>query len=132
MDPILGEIRMFAFNFAPPGWLLCDGASYPIANNAALYSLIGNTYGAQSETMFCVPDLRGRFPIGVGVGKGLAPVELGQIGGDANKTPESNIAKVSAGPTDITYATAPPENNLPPYLGVHFMIASAGIYPARS
>ena len=63
VESILGEIRMFAGNFAPAGWALCDGQLLPIAENDALFSLLGNTYGGDAVETFALPDLRGRIPI---------------------------------------------------------------------
>jgi len=64
MEPFLGEIRPFGFNFAPRGWALCDGQILPIAQNPSLYSLLGTTYGGDGRTTFALPDLRGRTPVG--------------------------------------------------------------------
>lgn len=64
-DPYLAEIRIFPFGFAPRGWALCNGASLPIAQNQALYSLISITYGGDGKTSFNLPDLRGRVPVHV-------------------------------------------------------------------
>ena len=64
MEPFLGEIRPFGFNFAPRGWALCDGQILPINQNQALFSLLGTTYGGDGRTTFALPDLRGRSPIG--------------------------------------------------------------------
>jgi microcystin-dependent protein len=64
--PYIGEIRMFAGNFAPAGWALCNGQLLPIAQYDALYALIGTTYGGDGQTTFALPDLRGRAPIHVG------------------------------------------------------------------
>lgn len=63
MEPILGEIRMFAGNFAPRGWAICQGQVLPINVNQALFSLLGNTYGGDGRVNFALPDLRGRTPI---------------------------------------------------------------------
>ena len=60
-DPYIGEIRIFAGNFPPNGWMFCDGAQLPISENDALFSLIGTTYGGDGELMFNLPDLRGRL-----------------------------------------------------------------------
>jgi microcystin-dependent protein len=62
-DPYLGEIRPFAFGYAPKGWALCNGALLSIQQNAALYSLLGNTFGGDGRTTFALPDLRGRTPL---------------------------------------------------------------------
>ena len=61
--PYIGEIRMFGGNFAPAGWMFCDGSTLPISENDALFTLIGTTYGGDGQTTFNLPDLRGRVPI---------------------------------------------------------------------
>ena len=62
-QPYIGEIRMFAGNFAPAGWMFCEGQLLPISENEALFQLIGTTYGGNGETNFALPDLRGRLPL---------------------------------------------------------------------
>ncbi|WP_323814973.1 phage tail protein [Cellvibrio sp. NN19] len=81
MDQFLGEIRMFAGNFAPRGWAFCEGQLLAISSNTALFSLLGTVYGGDGRTTFALPDLRGRAPIGVGSGPGLSPVAQGQKSG---------------------------------------------------
>ena len=71
-QPYVGEIRMFAGNFAPTGWIFCDGQLLPISENDALFTLIGTTYGGDGESTFALPDLRGRIPIHQGNGFVLA------------------------------------------------------------
>jgi microcystin-dependent protein len=71
-QPYVGEIRMFAGNFAPAGWLFCSGELLPISENETLFQLIGTTYGGDGETTFALPDLRGRIPIHQGNGFILA------------------------------------------------------------
>lgn len=84
MDPYIGDIRLFAGNFAPVGWVLCDGALLNISEYDALFALIGNIYGGDGVTNFAVPDLRGRVPVGQGTGPGLTPRTLGsQFGTEA-------------------------------------------------
>ena len=73
MDPYLGEIRMFGFNYQPSGWAVCDGRLLSIAQNSALFALLGTTYGGDGMTTFGLPDLRGRVAMGMGNGPGLAP-----------------------------------------------------------
>ena len=80
-DPFVGEIRMFAGNFAPRGWSLCDGQLLAIAQNNALFSLLGTIYGGDGRTTFGLPELRGRIPIHAGTGAGLSPRQLGAGGG---------------------------------------------------
>jgi microcystin-dependent protein len=71
-QPYVGEIRMFAGNFAPAGWAFCDGQLLPISENETLFQLIGTTYGGDGESTFAMPDLRGRLPIHQGNGFILA------------------------------------------------------------
>lgn len=67
-QPYVGEIRMFAGNFAPAGWMMCDGALLPISENETLFQLIGTTYGGDGQSTFQLPDLRGRLPMHQGNG----------------------------------------------------------------
>lgn len=80
-DPFVGEIRMFAGNFAPRGWDFCNGQLLPIRQNTALFSLIGTIYGGDGRVTFALPDLRGRVPIHTGQGAGLSDYPLGSRGG---------------------------------------------------
>lgn len=83
-DAYIGEIRIFGFNFAPKSWATCSGQIVSIAQNTALFSILGTTYGGNGQTTFALPDLRGRAPIHWGTGVGLANVALGQVGGEEN------------------------------------------------
>src|SRR5467141_483288 len=74
-QPYVGEIRMFGGNFAPAGWMFCEGQLLPISENDTLFNLIGTTYGGDGQTTFALPDLRGRLPVHTGQGHVLA--ELG-------------------------------------------------------
>src|SRR5437868_3196235 len=71
-QPYVGEIRMFAGNFAPAGWMFCEGQLLPISENETLFQLIGTTYGGDGQSTFALPDLRGRIPIHMGNGFTLA------------------------------------------------------------
>lgn len=71
-QPYVGEIRLFAGNFAPAGWATCDGQSVPISENDTLFTLIGTTYGGDGQETFNLPDLRGRLPIHQGQGPGIS------------------------------------------------------------
>ncbi len=84
--PYLGEIRMFAGNFAPTGWALCNGDTLSISQNVALFSILGTTYGGNGVTNFRVPDLRGRVPVGMGQGTGLTARPEGETGGEETHT----------------------------------------------
>lgn len=83
MEPTLGEVRMFAGNFAPRAWALCEGQLLAINSNQALFSILGTTYGGDGRTSFGLPDLRGRTPISPGTGPGLPSYREGQKGGSA-------------------------------------------------
>ena len=85
-DPFIGQITMGGWNFAPRGWALCDGQLLSISQNAALFSLLGVTYGGDGRTTFQLPDLQGRFPMHPGTGGGLSPRKLGQRGGTETVT----------------------------------------------
>ena len=80
-EPFLGQIVLFAGNFAPSGWALCNGQLLPILPNSGLFSVIGTTYGGDGENTFGLPDLRGRVPMHAGAGPGLAAWALGEKGG---------------------------------------------------
>ncbi|MGE5362716.1 MAG: phage tail protein [Bacteroidota bacterium] len=85
-DYMVGEIKMVVFNYAPDGWLLCDGRELPVNQYQALYSLIGTQYGGNGSTTFRLPDLRGRMPLGYGNGTGLTPRTMGAAGGEESHT----------------------------------------------
>lgn len=86
MDEYLGVIKIFGFNYTPQGWLPCNGQLLNINQNAALFSLLGTTYGGNGTTTFAIPDLRGRVAIGMGQGTGQPNYAYGQTGGTANVT----------------------------------------------
>jgi microcystin-dependent protein len=85
-EAFVGEIRMFAGNYAPEGWALCDGRTLSINNYQALYSLLGTLYGGDGATTFGLPDYRGRLPVGKGSGSGLTPRVLADTMGQASVT----------------------------------------------
>ena len=85
-EPFVGEIRMFAGNFAPRGWAFCDGQLLAVSQNDALFSLLGTIYGGDGRTTFGLPDMRGRIPIHAGSGPGLSPRRLGAKSGEENVT----------------------------------------------
>jgi microcystin-dependent protein len=84
--PFIGEIRAVGFTFPPRGWMECNGAILSIAQNTALFSLLGTTYGGNGQTTFALPDLRGRVPVGHGQGPGLSSYDLGQLAGEEQHT----------------------------------------------
>jgi microcystin-dependent protein len=81
MEPFIGQIAIFGFNFTPPGWAQCNGQLLSIFENSALFALIGTTYGGDGQTTFALPDLRGRRPIHQGQRPGGATYVIGQAGG---------------------------------------------------
>ncbi|MBL0154718.1 MAG: phage tail protein [Chitinophagaceae bacterium] len=86
MEGTLAEIRMFAGNFAPRGWLFCQGQLLSIAQWTAVFALVGTTYGGNGQTTFGVPDFRGRIGLGTGSGPGLPNVDLGEMAGTRTTT----------------------------------------------
>ncbi len=89
-EPFVGEIRMFAGNFAPRGWAFCDGQLLAVSQNDALFSLLGTIYGGDGRTTYGLPDLRGRIPIHAGSGPGLSPRRLGAKSGVEKVTLTTN------------------------------------------
>ncbi len=82
MDPYIGEVRLFGFNFAPVGWLQCNGQTLSISQNAALFSILGTSFGGNGTSNFALPNLQGMAPIGQGTGPGLSGFALGDTGGE--------------------------------------------------
>ncbi len=84
--PFVGEIRIWATNFAPLGWAFCNGQLLPISQNTALFSILGTTYGGNGTSNFALPTLQGAAPVQQGQGPGLTLRDLGQAGGEATVT----------------------------------------------
>ena len=85
-DPFLGQMALFGFNFCPRGWTAANGQLMSIAQNTALFSLLGTNFGGNGQTTFGLPDLRGRTPIGQGQGPGLTNVTMGEVAGQESVT----------------------------------------------
>ncbi len=85
-EPFLGMIAIYGFNFAPRGWAMCNGQILPIAQNTALFSLLGTTYGGNGQTTFALPNLQSRWPLHFGQGPGLSSYDLGQAAGTETVT----------------------------------------------
>jgi microcystin-dependent protein len=85
-DPFIAEIRIVGFNFAPRGWAFCQGQTMNIAQNTALFSLLGTTYGGNGTTTYGIPNLQDRMPMHPGNGPGLTPRSLGQQAGSSQVT----------------------------------------------
>ena len=122
-EPFVGEIRMFAGNFAPRSWAFCDGQLLAVSSNDALFSLLGTIYGGDGRTTFALPDMRGRIPIHSGNGPGLSNRGLGAKGGTETETltvaqlpPHHHIWQGYSGPaegqTPIDASVAAPVANL--------------------
>ncbi|MGZ4107821.1 MAG: phage tail protein [Tumebacillaceae bacterium] len=117
-EPYLSEVRMFAGNFAPRGWALCQGQLLSIAQNEALFSLLGTTYGGDGQTTFALPDLQGRVPIHAnptypqGAKGGTEAVTLltGQIPSHTHQTMATTSAGNQTLPTDQLWATTATTN----------------------
>jgi microcystin-dependent protein len=119
-DPFVAEIRIFPFNFPPKGWAFCDGQTLPIAQNTALFSLLGVTYGGNGTSNFQLPNMQGNAPMHPGLGPGLSDRYLGETGGSETVTvllsemplhPHSMMATVEDGTQgtltqNITLATS--------------------------
>jgi microcystin-dependent protein len=133
----LGDISLFAGGYAPGGWAFAAGQNLPIAQNDALFSLLGTTYGGDGQHTFALPDLRGRVAIGTGNGPGLTPRSLGQHAGVEQVTlttdhlpqhahslpPSSSFTGLAGQGQSYT--------NMQPSLGLSYRIATQGIYPPR-
>ena len=108
-EPLLSEIRIFSFGFAPKGWAQCNGQLLPINQNQALFSLLGTTYGGDGRVNFALPELRGRVPMHVGDG-----LTLGQRGGEEVHTINVNEMPTHTHPakaSDNGPTVTPPTNN---------------------
>lgn len=147
-EPYIGEIKIIAFDYAPRNWAFCDGQTLPIIQNEALFALIGNSYGGDGNTTFCLPDLRGRVPVHSGKGPGLENRTVGEIIGlekvslDISTMP-AHTHSIQTAATDISslevaikgYDGRPDTNNLE---GNVFAQAASGtgdrdnIYPSYS
>jgi len=134
-EPFIGEIRMFAGNFAPLGWAFCDGQLLAISQNDALFSLFGTIYGGDGSTTFGLPDCRGRSPVHAGKGPGLPEVHLGDKSGGNASGAVAATTSVSIdrdlGKTQQTWEALPVgQAHTTPQLFVHFIVALFGIYPS--
>ena len=120
MNDYIGEIRLFAGNFAPRNWAFCDGRLLPISSYTALFSILGTQYGGDGRTTFALPDLRGRVPLGPGQGPGLTSRQQGQASGaeqatlNANQIPaHTHSATATAHGSTSPGDQSSPQNNYP-------------------
>jgi microcystin-dependent protein len=115
-EPYLGELRIFGFSFAPQGWAYCDGQLMSIAQNTALYAVIGTTFGGDGQTTFALPNMQGNAPMEWGAGTGLTPRSIGEVLGTASVTlttqqiPSHNHMFYGATAGDPTQYQAAPTN----------------------
>ena len=125
-EPFIGQLAVFAGNFAPSNWAFCDGQLLPINEYQALYSLIGTAYGGDGRTNFALPDLRGRVVIGPGQGPGLTSRNLGEQGG-------SEVGgKSGSGPFLTGGSSTKGVPNEQPHLVLNYIICLNGVFPPRS
>jgi len=129
-EPYIGAIVMFGGNFAPSGWALCNGQLLAIAQNAALFSILGTTFGGDGIKTFGLPNLQGRVPIHPGTGAGLSTYVLGEIGGAQQVTLNTTNLPPHNHPVNASSAAAgrstSPANQVPA------VPASAEVYGAPS
>jgi microcystin-dependent protein len=128
-DPYLGEIKMFAGNYAPQDWHFCDGSLLQISAYSALYSLIGATYGGDGVTNFALPDLRGRLPIGMGQGPGLSNYNIGAKDGAETATVTLNQLPAHTHAVNASTATGTQSN---PQNGVWASVAGGNQFITRA
>ena len=115
-EPFLGMIATFGFTFAPRGWALCNGQLLSIAQNTALFSLLGTTYGGDGQTTFALPNLQSRLPLHFGQGPGLSSYDIGETTGVENVTLNQNTL-ASHNHSSTTPATAADANSVDPAVG---------------
>jgi len=106
-EPFIGEVKLFGFYFNPRGYMTCQGQMMSIAQNTALFSLLGTNYGGDGQVTFGLPDLQGRIPIGQGQGQGLPSYEIGEKGGFPNVTITTNNMPPHAHPGQGITVTMP-------------------------
>lgn len=182
MDEYIGIVKLFAGNFAPRGWMFCDGSLLRIASNSALFSILGTTYGGDGINTFALPNLKGRMALGAGAVSSIENYPLGVMAGTPQNTIlTSNLPSIGGGfqlkvknqnsnvatptvassiaitgiPNGRNFDPVPsyvdddpdttinpksisfigqnlPMNNMPPYLGLNYIICVEGIYPPRN
>ncbi len=131
-EPFIGEIKMMGCNYAPQGYALCNGQLMPIAQNPALFSLLGTSFGGNGINIFALPDFRGRVPMHQGSGPGLAPRTMGEMGGSETISLTTAPLGDAAGTVRVVDGLTPPPSNMMPYLVTNFVIAVQGVYPCRN
>jgi microcystin-dependent protein len=112
-EPFIATIIMFGGNFAPRGWAFCNGQILSIAQNTALFSILGTTYGGNGQTTFALPDLRSRVPMHWGQGPGLSNYSLGQASGTESTTLTINNLPAHTHPFQILANESDPNAKVP-------------------
>lgn len=131
--PMIGEITLFAGNFAPRGWAFCEGQILNVNSNQALHSIIGGKYGGDGTTTFALPDLRNRVPVGGSVSKSGSEeyVDVGKkIGSSTIGSPSETVMSSTNSGLYGMEETAQ-KSNMQPYLKIGYIIALQGTYPSR-
>ena len=132
-EPFIGEIKIFAGDFAPRGWAMCAGQLLPIASNQALFAILGTTYGGDGRVNFALPDLRGRAPVHWGQGPGLPAVTLGERAGAGVDAYTAAGPLTPLAPGSVAGSGgSQPHPNMQPSLAMNFIIALQGIFPPRA
>lgn len=137
-EPYIGEIGIFAGNFAPRGWAFCDGQLLAISQYSALFSILGTTYGGDGRTTLALPDLRGRAPIHPGSGPGLTPRILGERTGfptapvNVNQLPSHNHTLPPGARETFDTGGNQGHANMQPVLGINYILALQGTFPSRN
>jgi microcystin-dependent protein len=126
MEPFIGTIQSFAFNFPPRDWALCQGQLLSISQNTALFSLLGTTYGGNGQTTFGLPNLQGRMPIGMGQGAGLPGYEIGEQAGTPSVTLTSNEMPMHTHAVQVQVAGTPSSPTNAPSTTNQYLGASGG------
>ena len=132
-QPYVGEIRMFAGNFAPNGWMFCEGQSLPISENDVLFQLLGTTYGGDGEETFNLPNLASRIPIHMGTGTSGTTYQIGEAAGvesvtlTANQTPTHTHAMIAS--QDVGTSPQPDGNILAQNASVTLYKVAAPVTP---
>ena len=110
-EPFIGEVKIWAGNFAPKGYSFCDGKFLQVAQAYSLFSIVGTTYGGDGRQYFGLPNLQGRAPMGAGDGSGLTPRSLGQAGGvEQGNLSEAQMANHNHG---LVATNAPADQDSP-------------------
>ncbi|KJH80208.1 MULTISPECIES: phage tail protein [Pseudomonadaceae] len=132
MEVFIGTIQPFAFNFAPRGWALCNGQTMSIAQNTAMFSLLGTIYGGNGQTTFNLPDLQGRMPIGMGQGPGLPLHNIGEASGSPSTVLTSGQLPTHTHAVQVQVGGAASNPALAPSATNQFLGASIGGSPAAA